>query len=111
MKRRPPIADLVAHRWLKLDDVGAMICKQLRRKGAAKYAREVDDLHARKRATRRLSAGLPVCCLGHFSPDAPVLSRRIRCHRCALVAMAAGIRALSTAGLPQIPRSSAAQPC
>ena len=35
---------------------GAVIRKQLRREGAAKYAREVDDLHARKRATRRLGA-------------------------------------------------------
>ena len=51
MKRRSPIANLVAHRRLNLDDVGAVIRKQLRREGAAKYAREVDDLHARKRAT------------------------------------------------------------
>src|SRR5262245_43795688 len=68
MKRGSPIADLVAHRRLKLDDVGAMIRKQLGREGAAKYAREVNDLHARKRTTRRLGAYLPVRCLGHFSP-------------------------------------------
>src|SRR5262245_19630661 len=68
MKRRPPIADLVAHRRLELDDVGAVIRKQLRRERSAKYAREVDYLHAGKRATRRLGACCPVRCLGHFSP-------------------------------------------
>src|SRR5215470_13242834 len=68
MKRRSPIADLVAHRRLELDDVGTVILKQLRREGTAKYAREVDDLHAGKCATRRLGACRPVRCLGHFSP-------------------------------------------
>src|SRR5262245_526896 len=68
MKRRSPIADLVAHRWLELDDVSAVIGKQLGREGSAKHAREVDDLHAGKCATRRLGARRPVRYLGHFSP-------------------------------------------
>src|SRR5262249_10156957 len=68
MKRRPPIADLVAHRRLALDDVGAVIRKQLRREGSAKYAREVDDLHAGKSATRRVGVCCLVRCFGHFSP-------------------------------------------
>ena len=67
MKRRSPISDLVAHGRLKLDDVSAMIRKQLRRKGATKHTREVDDLDARKRATRRFRVCYPVNCLGHFS--------------------------------------------
>src|SRR6516225_2770501 len=67
MKRRSPIADLVAHRRLELDDVGAVIRNQLRCEGSAKYAREVDDFHAGKRATRCLGTCRPVRCLGHFS--------------------------------------------
>ena len=51
MKGRSPIVDLVAHRRLELNDVGTVIRKKLRREGTAKYTREVDDLHARKRAT------------------------------------------------------------
>src|SRR5262249_19689110 len=68
MKRRSPIADLVAHRRLELDDVGALIPKQLRRGGAAQYAREGGDLHAGKSATRRIGACLPVPCLCPLSP-------------------------------------------
>src|SRR5215472_14983540 len=68
MKRRSPIADLVAHRRLELDDVGAVIRKQLCREGPPKYAREVDDLHAGKSATPRVDACCSIPCFGHFSP-------------------------------------------
>ncbi len=91
MERRSPIADLVAHRRLELDDVGAVIREQLRREWTAKHAREIDDLHARERATRRLGACCSVRCLGHFPPWCTDVFSDIRCHRRALVAMAAGV--------------------